>query len=65
VPPLIEVLVTYARARVAELRRQPPEAGVSEIVAILVIIAAVIAIAGAVFGILRAKAETSANNKNF
>jgi hypothetical protein len=64
VPPLIEVLVTYTRARVAELRSQP-EAGVSEIVAILVIIAAVIAIAGAVFGILRAKAETSANNKNF
>jgi hypothetical protein len=64
VPPLIDVLVTFTRARVAEIRRRP-EAGVTEIVAILVIIAAMIAIAGVVFGILRAKAETSANNKNF
>jgi hypothetical protein len=64
VPPLIEMIITYTRARVAELRGHG-EDGVSEIVAILVIIAAVIAIAGAVFGILRAKAETSANNKNF
>jgi len=60
---LIQTLWIYTRARLVELHRR--QDGVSEIIAILVIIAAVVAMAGAVFIILKAKAETSANNKNF
>jgi len=63
VPILIQTLISYTRTRVMELHRR--EDGVSEIVAVLVIVAAVIAIAGAVFAILRAKAISSANDKNF
>ncbi len=62
-PILIQTLISYTRTRVMELHRR--EDGVSEIVAVLVIVAAVIAIAGAVFAILRAKAISSANDKNF
>jgi FlaG/FlaF family flagellin (archaellin) len=56
-------LVVLTRARIAELRRR--EDGVSEIVAVLLIIAAVIAIAATVFEILANKASSSANSKNF
>ncbi len=62
-PILLQTLIPYTRARVAELHRR--QDGVSEIVAVLLVIAAVIAIAGVVFTILRAKATASANSKNF
>jgi hypothetical protein len=63
VPFELEPLIVYLRAYLGELRRR--EDGVSEIVAVLLVIGAVIGIATLVFSILSNKATKSANSKNF
>lgn len=60
---LIGALATMARARLAKAHRN--QDGVTEIVAILLAVAAVVAIAAVVFAVLKTKAQGAANRTQF
>jgi hypothetical protein len=60
---LIGALATMTRARLATAHRN--QDGVTEIVAILLAVAAVITIAAVVFAVLKAKAQGAANRQQF